>query len=308
MNETNISAVDLNLLTVFDAVAREGSATRAAARLHLTQPAVSHALARLRALFHDDLFVRTPGGLAATPLAESLAPRVRAALSSVEELLRPPAAFDPLLSTRMFVVGMSDYASLAVLPGLLARLRIAAPGVRLLVCHTNRELGPQMLDKEEAEVVVGNFHDLPSRFRRSLLFMEQFRCAWDARLPGMPPSLDLQTYLSLDHLHVSLRGAPSGWVDEDLARLGRTRRVMVTVGHHLVAPPLLTAGRLVATEPRCVVGVFADSFGMACQPPPFPLRSFSVECLWPRRLDGDAGLAWLREQMTALCAAIDPSQ
>ena len=106
-------------------------------------------------LFGDDLFVRTPRGLAPTPLAESLAPRVRDALEAVEKLLRPQAPFSPRDSSRTFVIGMSDYAALAVLPGLLARLRLIAPGVRLLVRHTNRELGPGMLDAEEVELAVG---------------------------------------------------------------------------------------------------------------------------------------------------------
>ncbi len=308
MNETNLSGVDLNLLTVFDAVAREGNATRAAVRLNLTQPAVSHALSRLRTLFGDQLFVRTPAGLAPTPLAESLAPRVREALDRVEALLRPPEPFDPRDCARTFVIGMSDYAALAVLPGLLARVRAAAPGVRLLVRHANRELGPAMLDRGEIEVAVGNFHELPSRFSRELLFMEEFSCAWKAGMPGTEGGLDLAAYLALDHLHVSLRGSSSGWADEALAEIGRERRVTVTVGHFLVAPPLLAAGGLVATEPRCVIEVFAGSFGLAHRPPPFPIRSFAVEALWPRRLDGDAGLTWLRRQMTAQCARIDPSQ
>lgn len=304
----NLSGVDLNLLTVFNAVAREGNATRAAARLNLTQPAVSHALARLRMLFDDELFVRTPGGLAPTPLAESLAHRVQAVLEQVESLLLPAEPFRPETSTRMFMVGMSDYAALAVLPGLLTRLRSIAPGVRLLVRHTNRELGPVMLDREEAEVVVGNFHELPSRFCRQLLFMEEFRCAWKAGMPEAEKGLDLETYLVLDHLHVSLRGSSTGWVDDALAKIGRERRVTVTVGHFLVAPPLLAAGGLVATEPRCVIEVFAESFGLAYQSPPFPIRSFAVESLWPRRLDGDPGLAWLRGEIAAVSPRVDSSQ
>ncbi len=308
MNEMNISSVDLNLLTVFDAVAREGSATRAASRLNLTQPAVSHALSRLRALFGDDLFVRTPRGLAPTPLAESLAPRVRAALDTVEKLLRPQAPFSPCDSSRTFVIGMSDYAALAVLPELLARLRLSAPGVRLLVRHTNRELGPGMLDGGEAELVVGNFRELPPRFSRELLFMEDFLCAWKSGMPGVRDSLDLDSYLALDHLHVSLRGSPYGWADEALKHLGRERRITVTVGHFLVAPPLLATGGLVATEPRRVIEVFAESFGLAHQRPPFPIRSFAVECLWPRRLDGDPGLTWLRGEIAAMSSGVDPSQ
>src|SRR5690606_22381596 len=122
MNKIHLYGVDLNLLVVFDALVAERHATRAAERIGLTQPAVSHALNRLRALFGDPLFVRSPRGMTPTSLAQEIAPSVRSILEQVEGVLRGQRAFDPAESTRQFVVGLSDYAAFVLLPRLIARL------------------------------------------------------------------------------------------------------------------------------------------------------------------------------------------
>jgi DNA-binding transcriptional LysR family regulator len=131
MQQTNLAAVDLNLLVVFDAVMAERSVTRAALRVRLTQPAVSHALSRLRALFRDPLFVRTPAGMEPTPLALGLGPRIGAVLNEIGAILAPGRDFDPATSDRTFTVGMSDYAAAVFLPGLARRAETTAPGITL---------------------------------------------------------------------------------------------------------------------------------------------------------------------------------
>src|ERR1043165_9632176 len=127
----NVQDVDLNLLRVFDAVLRERGVTPAAARLGLTQPAVSNALARLRALFEDPLFLRTPGGMDATPFARELAGPVRQALALLESALAHGPGFDPATSTRAFRFYMSDLGQIEFLPPLIERVQRRAPGVRL---------------------------------------------------------------------------------------------------------------------------------------------------------------------------------
>src|SRR5262249_29046520 len=136
MQRIHLRTVDLNLLVVFDAVMSERSVTRAAYRLHLTQPAVSHALSRLRALFKDPLFLRTPAGLEPTPRSSALAGRVAAVLSEIGSIFVSDMAFDPATSERRVAVGMSDYAAFVVLSSLVARLQRPAPAPQTLVDPT----------------------------------------------------------------------------------------------------------------------------------------------------------------------------
>jgi DNA-binding transcriptional LysR family regulator len=191
MQRSNLAAVDLNLLVVFDAVMAERSVTRAALRLRLTQPAVSHAVSRLRALFRDPLFVRTPAGMEPTPLALGLGPRIGAVLNEIGAILAPGRDFDPATSDRTFTVGMSDYAAAVFLPGLARRVETTAPGITLVARHTSHAAGVETLDSDEAELVVGNFPDPPRRLDSELLYREGFMCALRAGHPALARGFDL---------------------------------------------------------------------------------------------------------------------
>jgi DNA-binding transcriptional LysR family regulator len=299
MQRTNLRAVDLNLLVVFDAVMAERSVTRAAGRLRLTQPAVSHALSRLRALFHDPLFVRTPAGLEPTPAAARLAGRIAAVLADIGNILAPSDAFDPAASDRRFIVGMSDYAAYVVLPELSRRLHRLAPRSQLVVRHTSHVQGLAMLDDGDVELIVGNFPKAPHRMHVELLFKDGFVCAARRRHPALAKRLDLETYLAQTHLQVSLRGEPAGYVDEVLGR-GRRRRVALTIGHFLLAPSIIAATDLVATEPERLLRPEARRHGLVLQPPPFPIPQFEVTQVWPRRFAADPAHAWLRMLLAAV--------
>jgi DNA-binding transcriptional LysR family regulator len=303
MQRINLRAVDLNLLVVFDAVMADRSVTRAAGRLHLTQPAVSHALSRLRALFRDPLFVRTPAGLEPTPAAALIAGRIAAVLAEVGDILTPSDAFDPATSDRRFSVGMSDYAAYVVLPALARRLQRLAPFSQLVVRHTSHVQGLTMLDEGEVELIVGNFPKPPRRMQRQLLFTEGFVCAARRRHPAFAKTLDLATYLAQSHLQVSLRGEPAGYVDDVLGRQRRRRRVVLTVGHFLLAPSIVAATDLVATEPERLLRPEARRHGLMLQPPPFAIPDFDVTQIWPRRLGADPALAWLRNLLAAVAGS-----
>jgi len=299
MQRTNLRAVDLNLLVVFDAVMAERSVTRAADRLRLTQPAVSHALSRLRGLFRDPLFVRTPAGLEPTPAAARLAGRIAAVLGDIGDILASSETFDPATSDRRFIVGMSDYAAYVVAPELARRLQRLAPLAQLVVRHTSHVHGLAMLDDGEAELIVGNFPKPPHRMQGELLFKDGFVCAARRRHPAFTRKLDLETYLAQAHLQVSLRGEPAGYVDAVLGR-GRRRRVALTVGHFLLAPSIVAATDLVATEPERLLRPEARRHGLALQSPPLAIPEFQVEQVWPRRLTADPAHAWLRALLAAV--------
>jgi DNA-binding transcriptional LysR family regulator len=304
MNKIHLANVDLNLLVVFDALAAEGHATRAAERIGLTQPAVSHALNRLRALFNDPLFVRTPRGMVPTPLAQDIAPSVRSILERVEGLLRGGRAFAPAGSTRQFVLGLSDYAAVVLLPRLTARLDREAPGVSLVVRNTSRSVGLPMLEDGTVELIAGNFPESPTHMREELLYEEDFICAGRGDHPDLEEPLDLERYLALRHLQVSLKGDPFGYVDAELRERGLARTVAMTVGHFLMAPLLVSASNLVATEPRRLFGPLAGRLKLAVVAPPLDIPPFRVVQTWHSRYDQDPGHAWLRGVLQEIGATV----
>ena len=294
MKAVHLANIDLNLLVVFDALIAEGHATRAAERIGLTQPAVSHALNRLRALFGDPLFVRSPRGMVPTSLAQDIAPNVRSILEQVEGVLRGGRAFDPAASTRQFVLGLSDYAAFVLLPRLTARLDQEAPGVSLVVRNTSRSVGLPMLEDGTVELIAGNFPEPPTHMREELLYEEDFICAGRGDHPNLGEPLDLDRYLALRHIQVSMKGNPSGYLDALLAEKGLKRNVAVTVGHFLMAPMLVDASDLVATEPRRLFTPLAGRLPLRLFPPPIDIPQFRVVQTWHSRHDADPGHQWLR--------------
>lgn len=294
MHSVNLAAIDLNLLTVFEALLAERQVTRAAGRLGLTQPAVSHALGRLRALFDDPLLVRGTGGMLPTPKALALAPAISRALGELRQLLAPAEVFVPAQSRRRFVLGMSDYAAFALGPQLLAQLRIEAPEATLVIRHASRAQGFAMIESGEAELIVGNFPHAPGALAGELLVEDALVAAFRRGHPAQKRRFDLDAYLASEHLNVSLRGEASGGADEALSALGRQRRVVATVGHFLVVPFLLSRSNLVATEPKRVMQPFAKSLDLVLRPPPFDAPAYRVTQMWHRRMADDPGHQWLR--------------
>jgi DNA-binding transcriptional LysR family regulator len=294
MKAVHLANIDLNLLVVFDALVAEGHATRAAERIGLTQPAVSHALNRLRALFGDPLFVRSPRGMVPTSLAQDIAPSVRSILEQVEGVLRGGRALDPAASTRQFVLGLSDYAAFVLLPRLTVRLDQEASGVSLVVRNTSRSVGLPMLEDGTVELIAGNFPEPPTHMREELLYEEDFICAGRRDHPDLGEPLDLDRYLALRHLQVSTKGNPSGYVDAVLAEKGLKRNVAVTVGHFLMAPMLVDASDLVATEPRRLLTPLAGRLPLRLFSPPIDIPLFRVVQTWHARHDADPGHQWLR--------------
>ena len=304
MSQTDLRSLDTTALLVFDTLMEEGSVSRTALRLGMTQSAVSHALNRLRNVWHDPLFVRGSGRMEPTQRALALAPGIAAALSELRTLLRREQDFDPETNRRRFVIGMSDYAASVFLPALTARCAETMDRITFLVRHTSRAIGFDMLDRGEVECLVGNFPSAPKRMRQQVLFHDRFVCALAAENPLACSTLTLEDYLSAQHLHVSLAGEPQGLPDRFLARLGHRRQVALTLGHFLVLPQVLAASSLIATEPRSVVEPFADSYNLKLSKPPFAVEDFAFSTVWLGRSDGDPGLAWLTSLFSSIAESL----
>ncbi|TMH66655.1 MAG: LysR family transcriptional regulator [Betaproteobacteria bacterium] len=275
----NVRDVDLNLLRVFDAVLRERGVTPAAAGLGLTQPAVSNALSRLRGVFGDPLFVRTPSGMDATPFARELAEPVRQALALLESALAHGPGFDPPSATRAFRFYMSDLGQIEFLPPLLERVQKQAPGVRLEAVALEVEDIASALAAGALDLAVGFLPGLGPPVGRRALFRDPYLCLMRADHPVR--SLTKKKFLEASHALV-------------------TYRIALRVPHFTVVPMVLERTDLILTLPARVARVFERRGKLKSLPPPVPIPQAEVAVHWHERFEADPGNRWLREQVIEL--------
>lgn len=290
----NLTGIDLNLLVVFDALMTEGQVTRAGAKLGLSQPATSNALARLRNLTKDDLFIRSSGKLQPTPVAIGLAQQIQPALNQIHTALSPPQAFEPLTSDRVFSIGMNDYVGFVILPPLLSKLATTAPHVKIQVRSGNREQQLALLDNGEIDLICGLFPNKIAWHEQQLLFSERFVCICRQAHPSIGDTLSLEEYVNADHLLVSVQEDMVGRVDFLLAQQNLARNIAVSIPHFVVAPSILARTNLVATLVERVAQEFASTLNLKILPCPLPLNGFSVFMRWHRSMRDREANAWLR--------------
>jgi DNA-binding transcriptional LysR family regulator len=295
INIMNVRDVDLNLLRVFDAVLHESGVTPAAARLGLTQPAVSNALARLRKLFGDPLFVRTAAGMDATPFARELAQPVRQALALLESALAHGPGFDPASATRAFRFYMSDLGQIEFLPPLIERVEARAPGVRLEAVALDVEDIAGALASGTLDLAVGFLPALGPPIRRHALFRDPYVCLM--RAEHEIQSMTRKRFLDASHVLVSYRGGHRV-IEEAFERAGI--RVALRVPHFTVVPMVLERSDLILTLPARVARVFERQGKLKSLPTPVPLPAADVGVHWHERFEADPGNRWLREQVIEL--------
>ena len=251
IDHINLSRVDLNLLVALDALLTERSVTRAAARVGLGQSAMSHNLARLRALFGDELLTRGPEGMRPTPRALALIDPVRIALAQITALVSRDETFDARTAERLFRIGLPDSVEVLLGPALLAHLCEAAPGIRLRLYSTDRLLrrarrrppGPRHRLRAAPE---GQTHH-----KQRLLGTDTYLCMFNADRVGISPPISLEDYVRLPHVLTSLRKGEHGVVDEALAKLGLTRTVALTTPRFVAVPFLVAGAPVVTTMHAC---------------------------------------------------------
>jgi DNA-binding transcriptional LysR family regulator len=279
--------------------------TRAAARVGIGQPAMSHALARLRRLTGDALFTRAHDGIRPTPRALALAPAVREALELVQgSLLRVPA-FDPGLAERVFLLGMPDSIEVPLLPLLMAYLQQAAPGIALRIRAIDRYDVLDLLDRDRLHLgIAGLLTEGGGQHKRRRLYTTNYLCLYDPTRLGAAAPDDLERYLALPHVLGSPHGDAHGVVDEALATLGRTREIAVVTPHFAAVPFLLKGARLVSTLPERPARLFARQFGLATCAVPVALPGSDVSMIWHASYQHDPAHRWLREAVLRLAAAM----
>jgi DNA-binding transcriptional LysR family regulator len=289
----DIRAVDLNLLKAFDALIRERAVTRAAGRIGLSQPAMSHALSRLRSLFADDLFVRTPNHMEPTARAREIAPLVSAAIEHIEAALNLGIGFDPAKSTGIFTAGMAEYAEVALVGRLAEVFARQAPKATLRLTPLTGAEAVDRLDNGAIDVAVAHLRALPGHLDSMMLLRDPFVLVARRGHPLAAQSLSLEAYAALDHVLVSPRGDTSGAVDRALADFGLKRRIALLVATYLALPAVLASSDLVATVPRRTARPIAAMAEIEIMPLAIDL-SVQVSMAWHRRATSEPAQAWFR--------------
>ena len=298
-----LSGIDLNLLVALDALLSDQSVSLAGRRLGLSQPAMSHALAKLRELFGDPLLVRQGGAMRQSELAHRITAEVRRLVADVEATLLGHRTFEPALATRAFRVATDDYCGALLLPGLVARVRRVAPRVTIEVHGFGGDAPMSALLRGELHLALGSFFQAPPGVHTRALFEDGFTCLVRRGHPKVRRSLDLDTFVALDHVLVSSPGYGPGIVDHALAALGLHRNIAVRLPHFLVAPAVVAASDLVVTLPsRISRRIALDALKLV--PPPLELGRFEVVAAWSAAAEADAANAWLREVVDETVRAV----
>ena len=300
----NLKKIDLNLLVYLDVLLRERNVTRAAESLGISQPAMSNGLRRLRKLFSDPLLVRTSGGMSPTERAESLQPKIREVVASIEKVVQPDQQFDAASANRVFRISVSDYSESTLLPHMLRRMRSEAPNVTLDIL-TPSDVSFQDLEQGSVDLVINRFDVLPQSFHQMPIWRDSFSCIFSHHNP-IRNNFNLETYLEAGHVWVSKTGMGIGvgmepgasqrlgWVDEALAKLGKKRRIRVFTRHYEAAMRLAVLRDLIITIPGKAAKLLKDDPTVIILPPPFEIPEFELTMAWSPLLQHNSAHQWIR--------------
>jgi DNA-binding transcriptional LysR family regulator len=311
----NIAKVDLNLLVYLDVLLREGSVTKAANQLSITQPAMSNGLKRLRDLFKDPLLVRTSDGMTPTKRALELKPVIRDVLSKLESSIHPSTDFSPATSKRTFRIMASDYAESTLLLEVIGQLGELAPNVTLDII-TPSDVTFHDVEQGRVDMAINRFEELPLSFHQKVVWYDTFSCAINSDNP-IKDHFNLDSYLSSKHIWVSKTGfgvgvgidpnevQKLGWVDAELTKIGKKRDIQVFTRHYHVALQLAKAQNLVATLPTKAANLYQSDPNVEILPPPFDIPPIALKMAWSALLQHDTGHIWLRRLIADIGAKLE---
>lgn len=297
--------LDLNLLIALDAILEERSVMAASRRLHLSQPAMSAAIGRLRQYFNDEIFTISQRKLVPTPLAQSLEKPTRDILLRIRANLISPPKFDPVSSERRFRLVVSDYASIVLMHAVMKRVYRAAPRVCLEILPFSDRVGDQ-LQRGEVDFVVIPDTGLIDGHPSLHLFADEFCCvAWSgSRQIGR--SISLNRYLQLGHITAQLGPIRGLSFDERaLVQLGYRRRIEVIAPNFTAMAAMVIGTDRIATMHRRLAAIFARNFPLKLLRSPVRIPAFREALQWPASFHMDPGLVWLREIMTDVAREVD---
>jgi DNA-binding transcriptional LysR family regulator len=296
----DISRLDLNLLTTLDVLLAEHNVTRAAERLHLSQPAVSVHLAHLREIFNDPLLLPGPRGMRPTTRADELRQPLREALAALQQAIAPSAGFDPAQATHTWHIAASDYSSATVLLPALALLRSQAPGTRVAVHSFAPEQISRQLELAEIDLAFHVASEVSPHLHRRTLFAERYVLVGRDGHPRLKRRPTPAQFCAMEHVIVSPDGGGfRGVTDAALGALGLSRRVVLSVPSFLFLQSVVAQTDLVAMLPQRLARQCA---GLRVTPAPVEVPGFEMAMFWHERVHRDPAHQWLREQIAGTLA------
>jgi LysR family transcriptional regulator, mexEF-oprN operon transcriptional activator len=299
----NLRSFDLNLMLVFDALMKERSVTKAASRLRIQQPAMSHSLSTLRLLLQDELFVRVGQTMRPTPRAYALAEGINQLLAQAHQLLLTSQPFDPSQEERIFRIGFSSELEVILMPPLAAHLHRCARGIRVHAHAAAPENVFRMLDDHMIDFAVGCYLEGTSRYRRKEIFKQSLSCCYNPKLLKFPRGLKQAEFFAARHALVSQKQEIEGCLDVALKRLHLRLDVAMAAPEFLTVLTAVAHAPFVATLPTRIVKRYAGLFGLTICEVPIDLEVTPIAMLWAAHADKEPAFEWIREQVCPVIAA-----
>jgi DNA-binding transcriptional LysR family regulator len=299
---------DLNLLPVFITLMEERSVTRAAERLGITQPALSNALARLRTMMQDPLFIRERYGIQPTQMAEALAPVIAAALAQIDDAILGQQDFDPAKAERLMTIAPNSYVEFVLMPAIVTRLRQLAPGLRLRLTPFGNDLAETGIMSGTTAMALGRIVDPPDNLIVQHLMDDRLACVVRADHPEIGARLSRAQYERLKHVNVLPPGRMRAGLFQALERQGVRREVAVSVTHFLAVPEMIAVTDYCATLPALICRRLAHDKRLKILAPPVDLGTFPVEMAWHVRYRHDPAHRWLRALVAEVAKEVSSGQ
>lgn len=290
----DLKDIDLNLLVIFNQLLIEKKVSKVAENLGLGQPAVSNALARLRKLFGDELFLRTSSGMQPTPFADQLAESIGYALGMIHGAINAKNSFDPATSKRRFSVGMTDIGEIYFLPLLMEKLQKVAPAVSISTIRSTTINLKDAMEAGHIDLAVGLLPQLKAGFFQRRLFTQQYVCMFRQGHPLDKKKILPSEFFAADHVAIVSTGTGHGMVDEILDKNSPQRTVRLTVPHFVAVGHILQSTNLVATVPERFAERMAKPFGLKHVPHPVKLPQIAINLFWHAKYHKDPANQWLR--------------
>jgi DNA-binding transcriptional LysR family regulator len=292
MRETNFRKIDLNLLIALNALLETKHVTQAAKRVHLSQPAMSRALARLRAMFQDPLLVKGQFGTSLTSRAQSLYQPLQSVLCEVSDMLTPPASV-PAQMKGEIIIATRDYELATVLPAIIQQIMLQAPNIKITVVPlTGDDLSP--LENQKVDFVIGGSKSNSATLHQMTLYEEDFICIAAKKNAAVKQQLTLEKYLQLKHCVVTIAGFSTGVIDNILAKKKLQREVTLRVPHFLAIPHIIAASDLLATLPARLATPLVQHNKLKILALPFKVPRFPIYLYWHKRNHHNPIHSWLK--------------
>ncbi|HZV93997.1 MAG TPA: LysR family transcriptional regulator, partial [Caldimonas sp.] len=287
---------------LLEAIHRTASVSAAALEVGLSQPAASHALARMRRLLGDELFVRSSQGMVPTWYGKKASTAVAGVLRTLREGLSAEKEFDPLTTERIFRVCMSDVGQLVLLPKLLAHFRRHSPGARLHVEHFPKISQGRAVELGDVDLAIGHIQSLVAGFRQRTLFIERYVCVASGDNVRFAGGMNLQAFSDSPHAMADSSGMAHWVVDDSFTKKGVTRRRGLVVPEFMTLPFVIAGSEFVVTMPSRLAERFAKISPLRVMPPPVYLEPYPIRMFWHESAHKDPGNVWLRRALVYLFA------